>query len=150
MNYEVKVLDEKLVVGKSIITTNENGKCMKDIGSMWQKFIGEGIYESISNKVGKVIGLYTDYEGDASKPYRFMCCSEVSEIGADNLENRKITPGKYAKFTIKGHMVTAVGKAWSDIYNLDLDRKYDCDFEVYHNDSEDINNQTIDIYISLN
>lgn len=38
MKYEIVNLKEKLVVGKSIITTNENGKAMNDIGMMWHDF----------------------------------------------------------------------------------------------------------------
>lgn len=151
MNYEVVTLKEKMVVGKSIMTTNENGKAMEDIGDMWQEFIGGNIFDSIKNKTtGKGIGLYTDYEGDATKPYRFMCCSEVSKSDNPTLETRTIQGGKYAKFTIKGHMIASVGKAWQEIWSMDLDRKYTHDFELYHNDSEDMNNQTIDIYISIN
>ena len=46
-------------------------------------------------------------------------------------------------------MQTAVGEAWEKIWSMDLPRAYDYDFEVYHNDSTDMNNQTIDLYISL-
>lgn len=152
MEYEIVTLTKKVVVGKSTRTINENGKSMKDIGSMWQKFINECIYESIKNKVdGKGIGLYTEYEGDETKPYTFMCCCEVTEHdNSDGLEMKIINEGKYAKFTIKGNIVKAVGEAWCKIWDMDLDRKYDSDFELYHNDSEDINKQTIDIFVSLN
>ncbi|GKX32016.1 hypothetical protein SH1V18_44960 [Vallitalea longa] len=50
MKYEIMTLTKKIVVGKSIITTNKNGKSMRDIGVMWQKFIGEGIYLDVSRK----------------------------------------------------------------------------------------------------
>jgi predicted transcriptional regulator YdeE len=151
MNYKIVTLNEKIIVGKSIITTNKNGKSMKDIGSMWQHFIGEGVCDSIKNKItGKGIGLYTDYEGDATMPYRFMCGTEVSKSDNPNLETRIIDGGKYAKFTVKGDIMNAVGKAWQEIWSLDLERKFSSDFELYHNDSEDMNNQTIDIYISIN
>ena len=150
MNYEIVTLQEKTVVGKSIMTTNENGQSMTDIGGMWQQFIGGDVLSTIQNKTdGKGIGLYTDYEGDATKPYRFMCCVEVSQSGNTELETRTISGGKYAKFTVKGNVMTAVGEAWEKIWNMDLDRKFDCDFELYHYDSEDMDNQTIDIYISL-
>lgn len=150
MNYEIVTLEEKTVVGKSIMTTNENGQSMKDIGEMWQQFIGGGVLSTIQNKTdGKGIGLYTDYEGDVTKPYRFMCCVEVLDSGNPELETRTISGGKYAKFTVKGNVMTAVGEAWEKICNMDLDRKFDCDFELYHYDSEDMDNQTIDIYISL-
>ncbi|MCY6483848.1 GyrI-like domain-containing protein [Clostridium aestuarii] len=152
MKYEVVTLAKKVVVGKSIRTTNENGQSMKDIGAMWEKFIGEGVYDTIKNKVdGKGIGLYTEYEDDVTAPYTFMCCCEVTETtNSDGLDTKIISEGKYAKFTVKGNMVKAVGEAWCKIWDMDLDRKYDSDFELYHNDSEDMNNQTIDIFISLN
>ncbi len=152
MKYEVVTLTNKVVVGKSIRTMNKNGQSMKDIGAMWEKFISECIYEDIKNKVdGKGIGLYTEYEGDVTKPYTFMCCCEVTEAdNRDGLDTKIINKGKYAKFTVKGNMVKAVGEAWCKIWDMDLDRKYDSDFELYHNDSEDMNNQTIDIFISLN
>ncbi|GAA0180005.1 GyrI-like domain-containing protein [Clostridium sediminicola] len=152
MKYEVVTLSKKIVVGKSIRTTNENGQSMKDIGDMWKEFIEEGDFQSINNKVdGKGIGLYTEYDSDATAPYTFMCCCEVTTI-KDNgdLDVKTISEGKYAKFTVKGHMVKAVGEAWNEIWQMDLDRKYDSDFELYHNDSEDMNNQTIDIFVSLN
>lgn len=151
MNYKIVNLEKKIVVGKSIITTNENGQSIKDIGMMWNQFINEGIFNDIKNKINpKGIGLYTDYEGDHTKPYRFMCCTEVNKSDNSNLESRTIDGGKYAKFTVKGNMVESVGKAWYEIWNMDLDRKFTYDFEVYHNDSEDMDNQTIDIYISIN
>jgi predicted transcriptional regulator YdeE len=151
MKYEVVKLEKKIVVGKSIKTTNENGQSMKDIGAMWQEFIGGNFLEKIKNKAnGKGIGLYTEYEGDASAPYTFMCCCEVTDKYEGDLDTKIINGGKYAKFTIKGDVVKSVGEAWAQIWNMDLDRKYDSDFELYHNDSEDMNEQTIDIFVSLN
>lgn len=150
MNYEIVNLNEKVVVGKSVVTTNENGQSAKDIGNLWQSFIGGGTFNSIKNKTNHMgIGLYCDYEGDHTKPYRCMSCTEVNKNHNPDLESRVIKEGKYAKFTIKGHMVHDVAKAWGEIWSMDLNRKFDCDFELYHHDSEDMSNQTIDIYISL-
>lgn len=151
MNYEIVTLKEQLIVGKSIITTNEKGQSMHDIGTMWQQFMSGDTYSSIKNKTSqRVMGLYTDYEGDQAMPYRFMCCTEVSKNENPELENRTIISGKYAKFTIKGDLVESVGQAWQKIWSMELDRKYSFDFELYHNDSDDMSNQTIDIYIALN
>lgn len=151
MNYKIVELKDMTVVGKSIVTTNQNMQSAHDIGAMWQHCIGEGIFSSIKNKTnGMGIGLYTNYEGDATKPYRFVCCTEVTKSANPDLETRTILGGKYAKFTVRGDMVQSVGTAWQEIWQMDLDRKYSYDFEVYHNDTEDINNQTIDIYISIN
>lgn len=150
MKYEIVELKDMIVLGKSIVTTNAKGQSVQDIGAMWQGFIGDGVMDEIANKVnGKGIGLYTDYEGDATMPYRFMCCVEVEDHANVAFEKRTIRAGKYAKFSIKGHMIHDVGKAWQSIWGMDLNRSYKDDFELYHNDSEDISNQNIDIFISL-
>lgn len=153
MNYEIVNIQEKIVAGIGVETTNKNMKAMTDIGMLWGKFIGEKIIDSIPMRANeKAIGLYTEYEGDYTKPYKFYCTVEVSSTieEKDDIVTKVIPSGRYAKFTVKGHMQKVVGEAWEKIWNMDLDRKYSCDFEVYYNDSEDINNQTIDIYISLN
>lgn len=151
MNYEIVTLNEKLTAGISIKTINEDMKSVKDIGNLWSKFIEKGIYADIPNKLnGEVVGLYTEYEGDFTKPYKFMCCCEIStENNVKNYEIKKIPSGKYAKFTIKGDKTEAVGKAWSEIWQTPLQRKYDCDFEVYYNEKDNNGNEIIDIYISL-
>ncbi|WP_032122362.1 GyrI-like domain-containing protein [Clostridium amazonitimonense] len=154
MNYEIVNVDKKLVSGLGTLTTNENNKAMKDIGEIWQKLIEENVFHKISGAIDKKgIALYTDYEGDYTKPYYFLAGCEVEDVKS-NIEKgfdfREIPEGKYAKFTVQGDVKSAVIEVWENIWKLNLDRKYSCDFEVYHNDSEDMNNQIIDIYISLN
>ena len=152
MEYEILELKEKIIEGVERRTTNQKGKAMQDIAEMWQKFFGEGIYNKIENKLNnKTIGLYTDYEGDYTKPYKFVVCTEVNKE-SKNLENRvikTIPKGKYARFIITGDVQKSVGEAWSEIWNMDLKRKYTCDFEEYQNNSEDMNNQEIHIYIAI-
>ena len=152
MKFEIVELEEKIVEGIEVKTTNENGKSIQDIANMWQTFFMQGIYEKIENKVnGKTIGLYTDYEKDYTKPYNFVACTEVSENSKD-VENRvvKVIPkGKYAKFVIYGDVQNAVGQAWQEIWKMDLNRKYTCDFEEYQNNSNDMQNQEIHIYIAI-
>ena len=152
MKYEIVELEQKVVEGIEVKTTNENGKSMQDIANMWQTFFTQGIYDKIENKVnGKTIGLYTDYEKDYTKPYNFAVCTEVSKKSKD-MENRvvKVIPkGKYAKFVIHGDVQNAVGQAWQEIWNMNLNRKYTCDFEEYQNNSEDMQNQEIHIYIGI-
>ena len=152
MKYEIVELEEKVIVGIKIKTTNKDGKAMQDIGMTWQKLFANGIYEKISNKVNsKTIGLYTEYEGDYTKPYTFIAGAEVSkevQIG-EELESIIIPKGKYAKFIITGDVQNSVGQAWQEIWNMDLKRKYTCDFEEYQNNSEDMQKQEIHIYIAL-
>ncbi len=152
MKYEIVELEEKIVEGIEVKTTNENGKSIQDIANMWQTFFMKGIYDNIENKVNvKTIGLYTDYEKDYTKPYNFVVCTEVSE-NSKNVGNRvvKVIPkGKYAKFVIHGDVQNAVGQAWQEIWKMDLNRKYTCDFEEYQNNSNDMQNQEIHIYIAI-
>ena len=99
----------------------------------------------------KTIGLYTEYEGDFTKPYIFIAGAEVDKK-LENTEETvcKIIPkGKYAKFIIKGDVQNSVGQAWQEIWSMDLKRKYTCDFEEYQNNSEDMENQEIHIYIAI-
>ncbi len=147
MKYEIVELEEKIVEGIAIKTSNQDAKSIQDIGETWQKLFVNGIYEKIQNKVNnKTIGLYTEYEGDFTKPYTFVAGAEVSV----KTENCKIIEkGKYAKFIITGDVQNSVGQAWQEIWNMDLKRKYTCDFEEYQNNSEDMQNQEIHIYIAL-
>ncbi len=149
MEYEIIELQEKRVEGIGIKTSNENGKSVQDIGKLWQKFFAEGEYDKIEHKANqKTIGLYTDYEGDYTKPYYFMVGCEV-EKESQNRMMKIIPKGKYAKFVIKGDVQKSVGEAWGKIWQMDLKRKYDCDFEEYQNNSQDMQNQEIHIYIGL-
>ncbi|QZY56867.1 GyrI-like domain-containing protein [Crassaminicella profunda] len=152
MKYEIIMLNEKIVVGIMKQTTNVGGQSVKDIGEVWQQFITTGIYEKIMGKVNhKAIGLYTDYEGDFTRPYDFLACCEVMdhEKLEGSLTKKVIPKGKYAKFIINGDVKEAVGQFWTKLWQLDLDRAYTCDFEEYQNNSQDMKNQEIHIYISL-
>lgn len=62
---------------------------------------------------------------------------------------RIIPNGKYVKFVIFGDVQKSVGEAWAEIWQMDLERKYTCDFEEYQNNSEDMQNQEIHIYIAI-
>lgn len=147
MKYEIVELEEKIIEGIEIRTTNENGKSMQDIGKTWQELFTNGVYEKIKNKLNnKTIGLYTDYEGDFTKPYIFIAGAEVSKK-TDNC--KIIEKGKYAKFVIIGDVQNSVGQTWQEIWNMDLKRKYTCDFEEYQNNSKNMQNQEIHIYIAL-
>jgi predicted transcriptional regulator YdeE len=150
--YEIVELQEKKVVGLSKRTTNQDMQAVQDIALVWQQFIGNGDYAAIENKAdNKIIGLYTDYEGDFTKPYLFIACCEVSGDSHCNnfLTEKTIPAGKYAKFSTRGHIQQAVAELWQAIWKMNLDRLYTYDFEVYHHNSDDLNDQMIDIYIAI-
>ena len=152
MKYEIAELEQKIVAGIKVKTTNQDGKSIQDIGITWQKLFTEGIYEEIPHKVnGKTIGLYTEYEGDYTKPYTFIAGAEVSREFEfnENIIIKVIPKGKYAKFVITGDVQNSVGQAWQEIWNMNLKRNYNCDFEEYQNNVSDMQKQEIHIYIGL-
>ncbi len=151
MDYKIVELREKKVTGIARKTTNENMKAVSDIGQVWGEFIGSGICEGIPNKADtSTIGLYTDYEGDFTKPYLFLAGCEVTEYTSESeLIKKTIPAGKYAMFSVRGHIQQAVGAAWNEIWSMDLNRAYTTDFELYNNNSQDINDQIVDVYIAL-
>lgn len=145
MNYEIVNLEEKIVVGVSAITGNNDINMGKTIGGLWEKLYQDGISETIKNKVNEyAIGLYSDYEDNK---YLVTVGNEVCKAENEGLTIKKIPEGKYAKFSIEGHMQKAVAEAWDKIWQMDLDRSYEVDFEEYLN--SDFDNAKINIYISL-
>lgn len=145
MNYEIVNLEEKTVVGVSATTSNSNPKMGEIISGLWEKLYQGGVYETIKNKVNEyAIGLYSDYKDDE---YCVTAGNEVSKADNKNLTVKIIPAGKYAKFSIHGHMERAVAEAWGEIWQMDLDRSFTGDFEEYLN--SDFDNADIDIYIAL-
>jgi predicted transcriptional regulator YdeE len=145
MNYEIVNLEKKIVVGVSAVTSNMDPKMGEIIGGLWEKLYQGGVNEAIKNKVNDyAIGLYSDY---SNEQYCVTAGNEVSKCENDELTVKIIPAGKYAKFSVHGHMEKAVSKAWEEIWNMDLDRSFTGDFEEYLNSSWD--NADIDIYIAL-
>lgn len=145
MNYEIVNLEQKIVVGVSAITSNNNPKMGEVIAGLWVKLYEGGVHSMIKNKVNEyAIGLYSDYSNDQ---YCVTAGNEVSKADNDQLTVKIIPAGKYAKFSIHGHMEKAVAKAWGEIWQMDLDRSFTGDFEEYLN--SDWENADIDIYIAL-
>ncbi len=151
MKYEVVQLSEKKVIGIRIRTGNSDADMSSQIGMAWQRFFEEGIYTSIPNKVNdKTMGLYTNYENGVNGKYDVMvCCEAEGKQLSKALETEIIPEGKYAKFVIHGHVQKAVHAFWTELWTMDLDRKYSSDFEEYQG-GNDVEHAEIHVYISLN
>lgn len=149
MDYEVISVEEKKIAGLKIRTTNENMKCIGDMGELWQKFFAENIPGTINAAVGTCsYGVYNNYESDLTKPYDYMAGMEVEKTD-DEMELSLIPSGSYARFSGQGNVQQVVGELWQKVWASGLSRSYLCDFELYRNDSPDMNNQTVEVYISL-
>lgn len=145
MNYEVVNLEEKIIVGVSATTGNSDPEMGKIIGELWEKLYQGGVYPAIKNKVNEyAIGLYSDYTDEG---YCVTAGNEVSKAENPDFTVKTIPAGKYAKFSVHGHMEKAVADAWAEIWQMNLDRSFTGDFEEYLN--SDFENCNIDIYIAL-
>ncbi len=145
MNYEIVNLNQKIIVGVSAKTGNNDPEMQSKIGKLWQEFYMDGIANTVKNKVNEYsVGLYSDYTGD---DYIITVGNEVAEPENSELTVKVIPAGKYAKFSVHGNMHSAVCKAWEEIWKLDLDRSFTGDFEEYLN--SDMDNADIDIYVAL-
>lgn len=145
MKYEIVRLEEKIAVGVSARTNNMSPDMGAVIGGLWNRFYNEGIYASIP---GKALGIYTDYAGDWKADYTvFAACETTAEPQGNQYSICRIPAGRYAKFVVHGDMVQAVAAAWQEIWQMDLPRTFQCDFEEYQDDCMD--NAEIHIYVGL-
>lgn len=149
MKYDIVNLKEKTVVGVSTTTSNDDVEMPKKIGGLWYELYQGGVASKITDRVNTYsIGLYSDY---SNQGYTVTVGFEVSNSNKGNNQNltKKVIPaGRYAKFSIHGHMQQAVANAWEEIWKMDLNRSFTGDFEEYINNS--IEDADINIYIALN
>lgn len=148
MNYEIVTLESKKVAGLSARTSNSSPDMKHVIGSLWQRLYSPETVSSISGRVNeKSIGLYTGYTNGASGEYTVMTGFEVAMDSENSRETIIIPGGKYARFTVRGNMVTAVNEFWEKLWKTDISRSFVCDFEEYQN--ADPENCEIHIFISV-
>lgn len=150
MNYEIVTLPEKTIVGFSARTNNSSAEMSSIIGGLWQKLYSENSRMTITNRTNnKAVGVYTDYAANETSDYTAIAAFEVSDC--QNVPNgmtvHEIRAGKYAKFVVKGNMLTAVSDFWQELWNMNLERTFICDFEEYQN--ADFENAEIHIYIGI-
>ena len=145
MNYEVVELEEKVVVGLTGRTGNNDPKCTEIIGGLWQKFMAEGTAENTKNVISpNPIGLYSNYDETS---YDVTIGMTVSKNENPELSVKVIPAGRYAKFSIKGDVVKDVANAWNEIWKMPLERSYTADFEEYLSNVNGV--AEIDIYVAL-
>ena len=141
------------IIGISIRTTNENGQAIKEIAELWGKFFSESILAKIPNKVdSEIYSLYTEYEGDHTKPYTAILGCKVENL--DNIPNgmvgKSFSGGTYTKTTAKGDLMQGlVVNQWSKIFEMELDRTYDADFEIFGEKAQNPSDAEVEFYIGI-
>ena len=149
MKYEIVELKEKKVAGLRARTNNYAPDMTQVIGGLWQRFYQEA-YPQITGMVnGKSLGIYSGYEGDEKSDYDITVACEVDGSGAlsEGTSLFMIPAGKYAKFVVTGDLHAEIAKFWQNLWAMDLDRTFVCDFEEYQN--KDVENAVIHVYIGI-
>ena len=122
------------IIGLSIITSNEKDRAVDDINALWQRFFEENIGDRILNKTGQTIyAVYSDYEGDHTKPYRLTIGFRVEDTDKipHGMSAASVPASIYAVFGAAGEQPKALVKTWEGIWSSSLKRTYKADFEVY-------------------
>jgi predicted transcriptional regulator YdeE len=141
------------IIGISIRTTNKNGQASKEIAELWGKFMSENILTKIPNKVdNEIYSLYTDYESDHTKPYTAVLGCKVENL--ENIPNgmvgKSFDGGTYIKTTAKGDLMEGlVVNQWSKIFEMELNRTYDADFEIFGEKAQNPSDAEVDFYVGI-
>lgn len=142
------------IIGIAVRTTNENQQALTDIQALWNKFMSENILNQIPNKVDSAVySLYTNYESDHTKPYTTLLGCRVQHLEniPEDMTGQSFEGGDYVKLTAKGDVTKGmVGNKWGEIWQMDLDRKYTADFELYAENQQDPTDIVVDFYIAIN
>jgi len=137
-NMEIRVglatVEPFRVVGISIITTNENDKAAEDINALWERFFSESVGQNLTARADDVIyAVYSDYEGDHTKPYRITIGYRVPEDykAPEGFHSVSVEGGDYGILSAQGQQPQALIQTWEAIWGGDLDRALKTDFELY-------------------
>lgn len=150
MNYTLEEQDKKFFIGLELRTNNE--ECSSAMPRHKEKFFSENIPAKIPNRVdGNIFALYTDYEGDYTKPYSWILGCEVSSLDQipPGLVGKVIPKSKYAVFTTQGEFPQGLISVWQTIWTLNLPRSYTSDFEVYYSNFHPQKNPQVKVYIAV-
>jgi len=147
------IIEPFIVIGIAVRTTNENGQSGQDIGQLWGKFMSEKIADQIPNKIDEsVFSIYTNYEGDHTKPYDTILGCKVGSLETipEGMVGQAFEGGTYGKFVSKGDLTKGVVfGTWVSIWEGDLDRVYTADFEIYGERAQNPSDAEVDVFVSI-
>ena len=137
-------------------TANEQNPSVAKILPLVQKYFSNSFAEKILDRKfpNKTYIVYTDYESNYKGEYKCLIGEETtSTIQDSNLDQVNIPTQSYIKFTSElGPIPEIVINLWNKIWKmeeLENNRSYIADFEVYDQRSIDPSNAIIDIYIGI-
>jgi predicted transcriptional regulator YdeE len=151
MSYLEKIIPEMSIMGIELRTDNSEVG-IKKIGAHWQRFYADQILQHIPNRKNDcIVALYTDYEGDHTKPYSLILGAEIADtnMAPEGMVLKKIPTHKYAVFIAKGPLPQALAQKWQEIWDTNLQRKFSDDLELYGKESNKGNESEVSIYIAI-
>lgn len=142
-----------MVIGISVKTTNENNQAAKDIADLWGKFMNDKILEAIPNKIDNTVySIYTDYESDHTKPYTTILGCRVENLNniPSGMIGKSFDGGNYVKLSAKGDLMKdLIINKWLEIWEMDLNRAFTADFEVFGEKAKNLSDAEIDFLIAV-
>ena len=147
-------IEDFMIIGIAIETSNLNGQAEQDLGALWGRFFSKGISALVPHKSTEdIYSLFTDYESDYRGNYTAILGHKVSSLDSipEGLIGRRFTGGTYTTFKAKGEMPQAIVNTWKEIWSQDeqLQRRYTVDFEVYGAKSQQGKQSEVDIFIAV-
>ncbi len=145
-------IDSFRVIGIKTRTSN-HGNALQDIGGLWNRFLGDSLMNEIPNKLDhNIYAVYTEYDGTYEDPYSVIlgCAVEEHSKVPTGMVDVKIPTSDYEQFVAKGDLEKGVVyETWRKIWETDLPRAYEADYEVYGARTADRANAEVDIFIGI-
>jgi predicted transcriptional regulator YdeE len=134
MEPQLQRLDSFNVAGVTARSTKESDPQAAQIGSLWNRFFDERIYEKTPHRMNdmRLYGVYSAYEADAHGAFDITTGVAVS----DGPSAVRIEGGDYLVFTGQGEMPQMVLSVWNAIWQYfeehpEIKRRFRSDFEAY-------------------
>ncbi|WP_103071946.1 GyrI-like domain-containing protein [Aquimarina sediminis] len=141
------------IVGISVKTSKKDKRFIKDISTLWDRFINESMLYTIPNKIDDTIYLmYMDYKNEYSEEYTVVLGCKVKNLDTipDGMTSAQIQRSTYSRFTAEGDITKGITfNEWSKIWEIDMNRTYTTDFEMYGEEAQNPKNAEVDIYVAI-
>ncbi|MFS4456292.1 GyrI-like domain-containing protein [Maribacter sp. 2304DJ31-5] len=141
------------IIGTSVRTNNKKGGAGQQIPELWNEFISENIADKIPNKVdGALYALYTDYESDHTGFYTTIIGCKVKNLDTipEGMIGKSFDGGNYVQLSAKGDLTKGVViNKWLEIWEMDLERVYTVDYEVYGEKAQHPADAEVDFLIAV-
>lgn len=141
------------MIGIAVRTTNVNDQAAREIAELWGRLMSENMIDAIPNKIDHTIySVYTEYEGDHTKPYTAILGCKVANVDSvpKGMVAKSFEGGNYVKITAKGDLTKGlIINEWSKIWNMDIERVFTADFEVFGAKAQNPTDAEVDFLIAV-